>query len=202
MARVNREYREDAKERIVNTALNIVVTKGWEAMTLDAIAQEIGVTTPALYSYFKNRDALQDEVMERTLQKNLNEVEATLSREANIREILDDYASRLFVHKSAYAQVLSNMPLRFLQDPEERKKIVTPYEKSMKIFREFLARAQARGEIPADLDLENTARFIHAFTIGLDVTSLFSAKAKDPREKEIWLDGMERILRLRPQAGQ
>ena len=37
MARVNREYREDAKERIVNAALAIVINKGWEAMTLDAI---------------------------------------------------------------------------------------------------------------------------------------------------------------------
>lgn len=198
MARVNREYREDAKERIVNAALTIVITKGWEAMTLDAIAQEIGVTTPALYSYFKNRDALQDEVMIRALQKNLSEMEAILSKGTDIHEILVEYGHLLYIQKSKYAQILANMPLRFLEDPEERKKIATMYNRSLMIIRDCLTRAQARGEIPADLDLENSTRFILAITIGLDVTSLFVPKTEDSREKMIWLDGMERLLRISP----
>jgi AcrR family transcriptional regulator len=202
MARVNREYREDAKERIVSAALNIVITKGWEAMTLDAIAQEIGVTTPALYSYFKNRDALQDEVMMRTLQKNLSEMEAILSKGADIREILEEYAYLIYIHKSKYAQVLSNMPVRFLQDSIQREKIAAMYRSSLLVIRECLTRAQARGEIPTDLDLENSTRFIHAITIGLDITSLFVPKIEDSREKMVWLDAMERLLRITPQAGQ
>jgi Transcriptional regulator len=200
MARVNREYREDAKERIVSAALNIVITKGWEAMTLDAIAQEIGVTTPALYSYFKNRDALQDEVMMRTLQKNLSEMEAILSKGANIREILEDYARLLYIQKSQYAQVLSNMPVRFLQDPVQRGKIAAMYRSSLLVIRECLTRAQARGEIPADLDLDNSTRFVHSITIGLDVTSLFAPKTEDSREKMVWLDAMERLLRITPHS--
>ncbi len=200
MARVNREYREDAKERIVNAALNIVINKGWDAMTLDAIAQEIGVTTPALYSYFKNRDALQDEVVMRALSKNQEEIETTLSRGENICEVLRDYAYLLFVQKSQYAKILSNMPVRFLQDPVQRGKIAALYRNSSLVVRECLARAQARGEIPADLDLDITTRFTHALTFGLHVTSLFNAKTDDSREKEIWLDGVERLLRIGPQT--
>jgi len=202
MARVNRDYREDAKERIVNAALTIVITKGWDAMTLDAIAQEIGVTTPALYSYFKNRDALQDEVMVRALQNNREEIEATLSHGKNIREVLQDYACLLFVHKSQYAQILSNIPVRFLQDPVQREKIAAMYRSSAMVIRSCLAHAQARGELPADLNLDTSARFIHALTFGLHVTSLFNAKIDDSQEKEIWLDGVERLLRIGPQAGQ
>ena len=202
MARVNREYREDAKERIVNAALTIVINKGWDAMTLDAIAQEIGVTTPALYSYFKNRDALQDEVMIRALQNNREEIETTLSHGENIREVLEDYARLLFVHKSQYARVLSNMPVRFLQDPVQRENIAAMYKSSTMVIRRCLASAQVRGEMPAELDLDTTTRFIHALTFGLHVTSLFSAKIDDSREKEIWLDGVERLLRIGPQAGQ
>ena len=202
MARVNRAYREDAKERIVNAALTIVMNKGWEAMTLDAIALEIGVTTPALYSYFKNRDALQDEVMVRALQKNQEEIEATLSRGESIREVLQNYAHMLFVQKSRYAQILSNMPVRFLQDPVQREKIAAMYRGSSLVIRECLTRAQARGEIPADLNLDITTRFIHSLTFGLHVTSLFLSKIEDAREKEIWLDGIERLLRISPHAGQ
>jgi len=200
MARVNREYREGAKERIVNAALNIVISKGWDAMTLDAIAQDIGVTTPALYSYFKNRDALQDEVMMRALQKNQQEIEATLSRGENICEMLRDYAYLLFVQKSQYAKILSNMPVRFIQDPVQREKIAKLYRSSSLVIRECLARAQAKGEIPANLDLDITTRFVHSLTFGLHLTSLFIAKTDDIREKEIWLDGVERLLKINPHA--
>jgi AcrR family transcriptional regulator len=202
MARVNREYREDAKERIVNAALTIVVSRGWEAMTLDAIAQEIGVTTPALYSYFKNRDALQDEVVLRALSKNQEEIEETLSRGENIREVLQDYAHLLFDQKSRYAQVLTNMPVRLLQDPVQHGKIAALYRSSSLVIRETLARAQARGEIPGDLDLNHSTRFIHSITIGLHITSLFIPKTSDTREKEIWIEGVERLLRIGPQAVQ
>jgi len=202
MARVNKAYREDAKERIVNAALTIVISKGWDAMTLDAIAQEIGVTTPALYSYFKNRDALQDEVVVQALQKNQEEIEATLSQGESICEVLRNYAYLLFVQKSQYAKILSNMPVRFLQDPVQRKKIAELYRSSSLVVRECLARAQAKGEIPADLDLDITTRFIHSLTFGLHITSLFTAKTYEVREKEIWLDGVERLLRIHPQAGQ
>lgn len=201
MARVNKEYREDAKERIVTTAIDIVIQKGWDAMTLDAIAQNIGVTTPALYSYFKNRDALQDEVVLRALQKNQTEIEATLSREGNIRQILQDYANLLYNQKSQYAQILSNMPLRFLEDPVQREKIAMLYSDGSRIIRDCLARAQSRGEIPDYVDPDKTTRFILSITFGLQISSRFIGRTDVNKEKDLWLEVVERILFIGPGLG-
>ena len=61
MARIN--AKEDAKKKIIAAALDIAAEHGWDAVTLDAIAQNVGVTKPALYSYFENREALLRDVL-------------------------------------------------------------------------------------------------------------------------------------------
>ena len=58
MPRINTEYREDAKRKILTAALMVGETKGLETVTLEEISQRVGVTKSALYAYFENRDAL------------------------------------------------------------------------------------------------------------------------------------------------
>jgi len=53
-ARYRAETREEAKE----IALRQLAAGGIEAVSLNAIGKEMGVTGPALYRYFANRDAL------------------------------------------------------------------------------------------------------------------------------------------------
>ena len=65
---------------------------GWDAVTLDAIAQNVGVTKPALYSYFKNREALLREVtleVVRNIQAGLG---TTLAHDNDIHRIIWDFA--------------------------------------------------------------------------------------------------------------
>jgi len=63
MPRINTEYREDAKKKIIAAALDVAATSGWGALTLDAIAQKVGVTKGAFYSYFKNSSTLMQDVI-------------------------------------------------------------------------------------------------------------------------------------------
>ena len=153
MARVNKQYREDAKERIIATAIEVAVEKGWDALTLDAIAQNVGVTIPALYSYFRNRDELRDEVVLKVLRDNQADLEATLTREGDIHQIMRDYADLIFIQQKKYANIFSNLSLKFLQDPGQREKMLPFSRATSTIIRDRLARAQSRGEIPWQVDL-------------------------------------------------
>lgn len=200
MARVNTEYREGAKERIITAALEIAAERGWEAMTLDAIAQKIGVTKPALYSYFKNRDALQDEVVLRVIRMNLADTEAALScRDLGIRELIRNFAALPYTQQQGYTKLLSNLPLRFLESPALRRMLAQYYQKYSAITRDCLARAQARGEIPPQVDIDHATRLINTLSIGLHVTSLFMEKVDPDREIALWIEAVERILLLGPQ---
>jgi AcrR family transcriptional regulator len=196
MARVNEKYHEDAKERIITAAIDVAVEGGWEAMTLDAIAQNVGVTTPALYGYFKNRDALQEEVVLRVIQSNQIELEATLTREGDIRQLIHNYANFLFIHHAKYANILSNLPVRFIQNPRERKKIAVFFRTNTNIIRSCLARAKSRGEIPQQVNLDRATRLINAIIIGLHISSVFIETTDMDTEKDLWIEAVERILLL------
>lgn len=201
MARVNKEYREGAKERIITAALELAVERGWEAMTLDAIAQKIGVTTPALYSYFKNRDALQDEVVLRIIQCNQADMAAILARDKPVHDLIRDYATLSLTHQSRYHNLLSNLPVRFIENPEQRRKLSLYFKQYSAIIRDSLVRAQARGEIPPQLDIDHATRLIHTVSIGLHITALFMEKVDPAEEARLWIEAVERILLIAPQAG-
>lgn len=194
MARVNKQYREDAKERIIAAAIEVAVEKGWDALTLDAIAQNVGVTIPALYSYFRNRDELRDEVVFKVLRINLTDVEATLTRKGDIHQNIRDYADLIFVHQKQYANILSNLPLKFLKDPGQREKMAPFFRTSLIIIRDCLARAQSRGEIPLQVDPNKAARLITSITVGLHLSYMFIEKPDDNAEKALWTEAVKRIL--------
>jgi AcrR family transcriptional regulator len=50
--------RAATSEEIIQTARRLLVTSGPDAVTLRAIAREMGMTAPGLYRYFDNRDEL------------------------------------------------------------------------------------------------------------------------------------------------
>src|SRR5262249_9687258 len=56
-------YREQVREEVKTHAWAQVVTTGAMALSLNAIAREMGISGPALYRYFRNRDELITELV-------------------------------------------------------------------------------------------------------------------------------------------
>jgi AcrR family transcriptional regulator len=69
-ARVARRARrrERSREEILDATRRVVMRSGVSAMTLDAVAREVGVSKTALYYYFPSKDALLFELMFRELE--------------------------------------------------------------------------------------------------------------------------------------
>ncbi|NUK07079.1 TetR/AcrR family transcriptional regulator [Streptomyces lunaelactis] len=56
-------YRDQVRGEIKQAALEQIRTGGAPALSLNAVAKQLGVTGPALYKYFKNRDDLLTELI-------------------------------------------------------------------------------------------------------------------------------------------
>ena len=54
--------REERESRIVATAREIAETKGWDAVTIRRLAQDIEYSQPVIYSHFASRDAINGAV--------------------------------------------------------------------------------------------------------------------------------------------
>ncbi|SDE57723.1 DNA-binding transcriptional regulator, AcrR family [Fontibacillus panacisegetis] len=58
----------DTKENILHTALHLFARDGYEAVSVSAIAGELGMTKGALYKHYKNKKDIFDNIVERIYQ--------------------------------------------------------------------------------------------------------------------------------------
>ena len=65
--------REDA---IVNTVLRLLAEKGYDPMTVDEVAADVGIAKASLYKHFASKEALAAAAMERALGLALDQVQA------------------------------------------------------------------------------------------------------------------------------
>ena len=58
----------DTKEQILITALHLFARDGYEAVSVSAIAGELGITKGALYRHYKNKRDIFDSIVERMIE--------------------------------------------------------------------------------------------------------------------------------------
>jgi len=194
MVKVNKQYREDAKERIIAAAIEVAEEKGWDAVTLDAIARNVGVTIPALYNYFENRDALLDEVILKVARISQTHLETTVAHEDDIHLIIQDIADLNFNQKKHCGPVFNQLIAQLSQQPKQRKKIARIFKNHWIIIRDGLIRAKSKGDLLPQVDPDEVVRMIFAISMGLSLSSILMEKEDTGGEKKIWLDAVERCL--------
>lgn len=67
--------------RIVEVASHLFYQRGYSSCTLDNVAENLGVTKPFLYSYFRNKEAILAAICEVGISEALAVLEATLAGE-------------------------------------------------------------------------------------------------------------------------
>ncbi|BAZ22193.1 transcriptional regulator [Kalymmatonema gypsitolerans NIES-4073] len=73
--------RSATREALLRAASQVVINKGVEALTLDAVAQQAGVSKGGLLYHFPNKDALMGGMVEQLIQDFEREAEVLSSRE-------------------------------------------------------------------------------------------------------------------------
>jgi len=197
MPRINTEYREDAKKKIIAAALEVAAEKGWDAVTLEAIAQKVGVTKGALYSYFENRDALLHEVICEVLRNVRVGLKVALESTDDIHTTILDLADLFFEQQKRYAAIFYQLQARLPQDPRFREEFSRFFNNNRIFLRDRIARMKAEGKLSQDIDPEAISSTIMAMTMGLRM-STFCLGSDVNEAKKMWMDSVERILGIGP----
>jgi len=198
MPRINTEYREDAKKKIIDAAVEVAADEGWSALTLEAIAQKVGVTKGAFYSYFANSGTLMQDVIVAMIRRIRDHVLTNLSSDPDIYVALERVAEFIFLQPKpfipVFIQAISGMP----KDQVFRRKVSTLFDENTALIVNALARFQEDGQIPAEVDLHEASRAIYSMTMGL---GLFThVLGKDAMiAKKTWMTSVERVLLLERQ---
>ena len=98
-------------DRILDAAISLLDRDGPEAFTMRALAQQLGVGTMAVYSYFKGKDEINDAVAQRLLESIELPPGGSPDPRKELREVcLGVY--RLFTEHPSALQLLTLRPVR------------------------------------------------------------------------------------------
>ncbi len=201
MSRINlgfrSAYRENAKKKIITAALDVAAEQGWEAVTLDAIARNVGVTKPALYTYFKNREALLRDVTLEVVRNIQTGLETILTSNDDILRIIQRLAKLLFEQQKSNASIFFQLPARMGLDSKNREEFITIFNNSWMVIRDWIARMKSQEKLSRMVDPDVGANMIIAMTMGILTSSDFLQRDVDEAKKN-WIDAVQKLLLIAP----
>jgi AcrR family transcriptional regulator len=104
------DMRLKSKGVIIDTALNLFVTKGYHATSISMIAKEAGVAIGLMYNYFNSKEDLLFTIMEEHLQKihEAAELEVRKSIDAkDIGTIIDAFFSSIMKRSDSWKLIIT-----------------------------------------------------------------------------------------------
>jgi len=171
------------KENIVKTALELFLQNGYEKTSMNDIAREVGITKPAIYHHFKNKDQLFHEVLSLFFEEMGKWSKSRFGSCKSLKELLKAFFQSLKSFREVADVLLGkkeeSTPYSFLElflsaskkDPTIQKRIENGFVHSRKFLKEQLLKAQKKGEIRKDINCEIYAFQIHAIIEGTGLIS-------------------------------
>jgi AcrR family transcriptional regulator len=94
-AQLKAEVQEFKRRRILEQARDLFYSHGYEATTLDAIAEGLQVTKPFIYSYYRNKSEILRAICEVGIRNSLQALDAALESDLPPREKLRKIVDRV-----------------------------------------------------------------------------------------------------------
>ena len=191
MPRVIPEYKEAAKNRIIQAAIRVFSKKGYQDTSMDEIAKEVGVTKATLYLYFESKKDLLKKIStlaSQTLRENLNRSFKNHDYMEAFEETFKmkrDLLTR-FLHTSFEMMALSS------NDESIRKIISDERKKDMQALQAHLQNQMDKGKIRNDVDAYVLANLVLA--LYWEMTTQLVAGFDQVKVHETWDKSLAVIL--------
>jgi AcrR family transcriptional regulator len=183
----NERRRDQTRAEILDTARDAVLRSGLAGFTLSAVADELGLTKPALYYYFDSKEALLFELLLREWVESATEVQAAVEETESGTDAVEQLMRTVF---NRYRDRLELFVLFFKMGPGgEFEEIIGPEElERIRPINDMLyggAEARLRadqrtGGFPKKRDPRRFTFTAHMAVIGLLNMKAIAASAKDP----------------------
>lgn len=194
MPRVSPEHGDARQRQILGAALACFSRQGFHKTTMKDIVRESGLSAGAIYNYFSSKGEIVDAIARERHASERALLEAALAasdKPLELRELARAFFSSLAVDEQrAGRRVGIEVWAEALRNPEVLATVRRGVDEPRRILATLVEEAQARDELPPDLDPEGMARVMVALFQGLVLQ-----QAWDPdTDVERYLAAVERIL--------
>jgi len=167
---------EETRSRIIESAIKVFSTRGFNAASVDDICKDAGISKGAFYHHFESKQALFLALLDGWLQTIDNAIEA--SKDLTVPEtFMQMTAAFPYIFETAGEGL--PMFLEFWLQASRDKKIweasIAPYRRYHKYFTTLIKKGVDEGSF-VEVDPELTARMIVSTAMGLLLQSLLDPK--------------------------
>lgn len=141
--------KQETRNRILAVAREMLESQGFEATTLEQIAEGADVSKATFYNYFQSKNVLLEAIL-------ALETEAVAQRMASDWDGLENPLALIrrsmemaFSGESSLTPMIRRIPLEYLQYPD---KMPAPHVSMGGMAANLIRQAQEQGELPSDLD--------------------------------------------------
>jgi AcrR family transcriptional regulator len=166
--------RDDSRARLIDSALAMLLERGIDAVRVDDVVAEVGVTKGSLYWHFSDRtELIREALLEHVRRLNAEVVEGVTSAISESAST-SDYLVRIapFIidpYDPAQSQDRRRRLTLMMQahaDPVFAPLIREVQMRSLAVYTDLMREAQAKGFIRPDLDPAAVATALHAINFG------------------------------------
>ena len=192
MPRVVPEYKEDAKRRIIDAAMDVIAERGCDQMTVDDVAKKIGVTKGAIYWYFKSKEDLiaavlkkfQDDIERTSFESFYNRpIEEVFSLIFDRFSLVDDRQRAIFFEMFALAA----------RNSDVRHATREYYNGLVATFEEAIKKEKKQHFVQTHTDAHKLALLLVALYSGLQNYEMVWMYQNEIRD--LWTDGVKILLK-------
>ncbi|MDD3719285.1 MAG: TetR/AcrR family transcriptional regulator [Actinomycetota bacterium] len=163
----------ERKEQIVQAAITIMAEHGLPGATTRRIAEEVGVSEPALYKYFPGKKELLLEALDEVGKRFFATIAAAASEEGNVPDRIYNMSATFyeFVMDHPEESMLLFETVTGARDPEIRTALSDKLLQSTAVLSQMFERGKREGSVREDLDITVAAWQI----LALGITLVFAA---------------------------
>lgn len=156
----------NTEREIIRVALRMVSEKGYEWLSFQKVADEVGIAKSSIYHYFKKKEDLGIAIMEMIEERVQKKKEEILSYESE-KEKLAAYLIKANKEETLYYEAMAKLTFDFNGLPLKlQEKIREHSTKNYEFVLEILKRGAEKKEFSIKKDLEEAAMGIILMSIG------------------------------------
>ncbi len=192
MPKVVPEYKEDAKRRIVEAAMDVIAERGCDNMTIDDVAKKLGVTKGAVYWYFKSKE----ELIAAVLKKFQSDIEKTSFDSFYNKPIENAFTAifdRFSLSDDRQRAIFFEMFALASRNTEVRHATREYFDGLVKTFEEAIIREKRQNFLQTQTDPRTLALLMVALYSGLQNYEMVWMCQTEIRD--LWLEGTKILLK-------
>jgi AcrR family transcriptional regulator len=190
MPKVVPEYKEQAREKIIEYALNMFSQKGYTHTRMTDIANGLGVSKGAIYEYFQSKEKLFIEAIKHHGEKRGQIVQSFLDKGSLKSLSTAEFFDELLEMRMSSLQLNIDLLRETDRNRELRKRLTQLTQKWEQGLIDLINDVKKRGEIKQNIDSQSLSRGILALRDGLYGQITMGADRNEVRETWIYMMGI------------